>query len=194
MRGARGSIQLFSLGGTITQGPGGTLKPASLIRMATWLPGDVAVRGVAAELVDAPVHIEEALAKPGCIGVVVAMDFGDLVWLLGKLSPVESRSLSPIVLTGASIAPRLAGTDAPGNIAEAIRVACDENARGLGVLVVAQGRVHAASEVRFVPGETIQPLRSEPFGPIGLVSVHGVEIVRRPGDRHGAGGGVAGAG
>ncbi len=180
MHGARGFIQLLSLGGTIAQGPAGTLKPASLIKMARTLPPDIPVRGTDANLTDAPDRIAEVLGQPGCLGVVVALNFSGIESLIRELGAMSTPNVVPIVLTGAAIPPRSAGTDAPGNITDAIRVVCDRAAQGLGVLVVAQGRIHAAAEVGFGSIDRGPLPHSEPLGPIGLVTPQGVEIVRRP--------------
>lgn len=180
MHGARGFIQLLSLGGTISQGSGGTLRPSSLIKMARWLPPDIPVRGADATMPMAPDRIVEALNQSGCIGVVVALDLSGIESLIRELGSTSTPNVVPIILTGAVIPPRSAGTDAPGNIADALRVACDPATRGLGVLVVVQGRIHAGAEVRFGSIDRGQLPHSEPLGPIGLVTPQGVEIVRRP--------------
>ena len=148
--------------------------------MSRWLPADIPVRGTDSILNEAPDRIAEAIAEPGCLGVVVAMDFSVSAELLSRLGSNTTPIPIPIVLTGAVIPPRSAGTDAPGNIADAIRVVCVEETESLGVLLVAEGRIHAAGEVRFEIGTRGLVPSSGPLGPIGLVSPKGVEIVRRP--------------
>lgn len=177
MRGARGYIQLLSGGGTIARGPSGVLRPASLIRTARWLPAEIPVRGdeLGAEGAE---RVRAAAAETGCLGVVVTLEFAEMGALLRGLG--DGPGAGMVVLTGALVAPGVAGTDGPGNVGDAIRVACDEGARGLGVLVVAGGRIHAGAEVVWTLGERGGRVHSEPCGPVGLVTPRGVEIVRRP--------------
>lgn len=180
MRQSRGYIQLLAGDGAARQGHGGRLRPASLIRMASWLPADLPVRGGELDLSEAPARIRSAAEHVGCLGVVVSLGFDDLERVIRGLEALPALGGATIVLTGATIPPRSQGTDAPGNMGDAIRVACDDSARGMGVLVVAGGRIHAGSEVRYTPTEQGPRLRSEPLGPIGLVTPRGVEMVRGP--------------
>ncbi len=177
---AHGHIELFSLGGTITHGSSGTLRPASLIKMSRWLPDRIPVRGTQLALPEAPDRIRKALDQPHCLGVVVALGLGDIESLSHRLGSLTTPNTGCVVLTGAATPPRSQGTDAPGNIADALRVVCDETARALGVLIVVQGRIFAGSEIRYAPDHRGHALHAEPLGPIGMVTARGVEIVRRP--------------
>lgn len=187
---ARGSVELLSTGGVIAQGSAGRLRPASLVRMSPWLPLGVPVRGSDCEVALAPARIRGLLGQDSCLGVVVGSELGEIPGLIGALGHELGNPAKPVVLTGARVPVHRVGTDAPGNVADAIRVALSAEAWGLGVLVVLGGRVHAGAEIAFEAGDGAGLVRSEPWGPIGLVSERGVEIVRRPI----AGPGVAGPG
>lgn len=180
MLGVRGFLQLYSVGGVIAQGPGGRLRPASLVRMSRWLPEGIPVKGDDLDAEGAADRIARSAGEARCLGVVVALEIAAIGSQALEIGAVLSAGAGTIVLTGARVPMHRVGTDAPGNIADAIRVACEAGARGLGVLVVLGGRVHAGSEVVCEDAEGGARVRSEPWGPIGLVSERGVEIVRRP--------------
>lgn len=185
-----GSVELISTGGVLAQGSAGRLRPASLVRMSPWLPAGVPVRGSDCELSASPARIRELLGQASCLGVVVGAELGEIPGLIAALGRELGNPARPVVVTGARVPMHRVGTDAPGNVADAIRVVLSAKAQGLGVLVVLGGRVHAGAEVVFEMGNGADPVRSEPWGPIGLVSERGAEIVRRPI----VGVGVAGAG
>jgi L-asparaginase len=56
--------------------------------------------------------------------------------------------------------------DGPGNLRSAVRVAADDSARGLGVLVVMNDQLIAASEATKTHTELTDTFQSRDFGPL----------------------------
>ncbi|MGA1368574.1 MAG: asparaginase [Blastocatellia bacterium] len=70
--------------------------------------------------------------------------------------------------------------DGPANLRAAFRVALSPDAAGLGVLVVMNDQILAASEVVKTHTESTDTFQSRDFGPLGLVDKDRVLVVRRP--------------
>ncbi|WP_170985055.1 asparaginase domain-containing protein [Roseomonas sp. AR75] len=118
-------------------------------------------------LVDVAQRIEDALAA-GCDGAIVvqgAETIEESAFLLDLLV----GGPKPVVVTPIPRGTALSGAPIAGSLLAAARVAASEEARDLGTLVVAQGRIHAARFVRDVGSGAAAWLRSELFGPIGAL-------------------------
>jgi L-asparaginase len=87
---------------------------------------------------------------------------------------------SPVVVTGAMRNPTLPGDDGPVNLLDAIRVAASPASRGLGVLVVMNGTIHAARDVAKVHASRVDAFQSPEFGPLGAIDEDHVFYARRP--------------
>lgn len=85
----------------------------------------------------------------------------------------------PVVVTGAMRHPDLPGSDGPANLMAAMRTAADASASDLGVLVVMNDEVHAASFVRKVHTSSPAAFASYP-GPLGWVSEGRPHLMLRP--------------
>lgn len=184
-------MALLATGGTIAQGPAGRLGAKSLIRMAaagalglpeTHVLGiDVADRHSSRADTPAMESLAEAardaLDHPGCLGVVVTHGTDTLEEAAFALDLLVDDE-RPVVITGAMIPPRIPGTDAPGNIAEAVAVALAPAARSRGVLVALHHRIHAPAEVRKRSTAGKDAFDSGARGPIGWIGPGVVEIVR----------------
>jgi L-asparaginase len=73
---------------------------------------------------------------------------------------------TPVVFTGAMRNPSLASPDGPGNLLTAIRTARSADARGRGVLVAFNDRIHAARHVTKTNSMNLDTFRSPEFGPL----------------------------
>jgi L-asparaginase len=86
----------------------------------------------------------------------------------------------PVVFTGAQRAADEPDTDGPRNLANAIRVAREQAARGRGATIAFAGEVHAAREARKVDTGALRAFDSPGYGPIGHVDGDRVRFRRRP--------------
>src|SRR4051812_37213426 len=86
----------------------------------------------------------------------------------------------PIVLTGAMRLANAPGADGPANLLNAVRVAVDPAARGLGTVVVFNDEIHAAQFVRKTHTSNPAAFRSPGAGPLGAVSEGVVHVWARP--------------
>jgi L-asparaginase len=89
----------------------------------------------------------------------------------------------PVVFVGAMRNSSELSWDGPGNLCSAVRVAADERARDLGVLVVMNDQLLAAAEATKTHTEATDTFQSRDFGPLGLVDKDRVIVTRRPAQR-----------
>jgi L-asparaginase len=90
----------------------------------------------------------------------------------------------PVVLVGAQRPSSALSSDAGMNLVNAIRVAADPAARGLGVLVVLNDEIHAAREVTKTSTLRLQTFRTPDFGVLGHADGDAVAFYRHPVRRH----------
>jgi L-asparaginase len=86
---------------------------------------------------------------------------------------------APIVFTGAMRPASAPGADGPANLFDAVTVAAEPDAAGLGVLVAFAGRVHGARGVRKVDSTAPDAFDSPRLGPLGRVQEGRARISRR---------------
>jgi L-asparaginase len=86
----------------------------------------------------------------------------------------------PLVVTGAMRTPGTPGADGPANLLAAVATAASPDARGLGVLVVLNDQVHAASFARKEHTTRVDTFRSPVAGPLGFISERRATILLRP--------------
>lgn len=122
--------------------------------------------------------VRRAMEEEGFQGVVVSMGTNileeaaymfDLTWA-GK---------EPVVVTGALRNPSLLSSDASINIYNAVAIAADEQARGMGVLVALGGEVHAARDVTKTQTQSVTTFQSPGLGPLGRVNNGRLSLYRR---------------
>lgn len=85
----------------------------------------------------------------------------------------------PIIVTGAMRSSNELGSDGLSNYQSAIRVASCEEAHGKGTLVVMNDEIHTARYVTKTHATNVATFRSPTFGPIGLVTKHGIRFYQQ---------------
>ncbi len=96
------------------------------------------------------------------------------------LADLVHDSATPVVFTGAQRGADHPAPDGPDNIRDAVLVAADPAARGLGVLVVFGGAVFAARGVRKQHSIALAAFAARGGGPIGHVVQGSVRLTARP--------------
>lgn len=86
----------------------------------------------------------------------------------------------PIVLTGAMRSSNELGADGVYNLVEAVRVACNNQAREKGVLVVMNDEIHQAYNITKTSTSSVNTFQSPQYGPIGLITKKTVIIQHQP--------------
>ena len=122
-------------------------------------------------------RIDERLSE-GVSGVVVVQGTDTMEETAFALDLLVGSS-RPVVVTGAMRHPDLPGSDGPANLIAALRTAADAASCDLGVLVVMNDQVHAASLVRKVHTSSPAAFVSHP-GPLGWVSEGRPRLMLRP--------------
>jgi L-asparaginase len=111
-------------------------------------------------------------------GVVVAHGT-DTLEEVALLCDLLYAGEAPIVFTGAMRPASAPGADGPANLLDAVTVAGEPEAAGLGVLVAFAGRVHAARAARKVDSTAPDAFASPRLGPVGRVQEGRARISRR---------------
>ena len=140
--------------------------PSTSIEPSHWLELNERIHSLVAE-------------DPALDGIVLTHGTATLeetAYFLGLVLKVDR----PVVVTGAQRPATGLGTDAFLNIVNALRVAGNEAARGLGVLVMLNDEVHAAREVAKTSTQRLQTFRTPDFGALGHVDEDAVSIYRHP--------------
>ena len=184
-------VHLIGTGGTISGGAGGPLNAADL-RAA--LPDLASVASVTTEdfvrIGSSRMHpqlqfrlaerIAEVFAeRPGLAGIVVTHGTDSLeetAFLLDILLPAGP----PVIFAAAQRPPRYSDSDGPRNLIDAIRVASSGRTHGLGVLVVLNGQIHAAREVKKTHSIALHAFASPDTGPVGAVDEGEVLVFTTP--------------
>jgi L-asparaginase len=86
----------------------------------------------------------------------------------------------PVVFTGAQHAADKPHTDGPGNIADSIRLAASDEARGLGVMICFEQEFHAARDVTKSHASRTDSFISAEHGKLGEVDGDCIVVHRRP--------------
>jgi L-asparaginase len=124
-------------------------------------------------------RIGEVLQDPGCDGVVVTHGT-DTMEESAYMADLVVQSDKPIVFTGAQRAADEPNPDGPRNIANSIRLAASEDARGLGALVCFEQEFHAARDVTKSHTSRVDTFISAEHGKLGEVDGDRIIIHRKP--------------
>lgn len=112
--------------------------------------------------------VEAQLADASIVGAVVTHGTDTLEETAYLLDLVIATS-KPIVFVGAMRNSSELSWDGPENLRAAVRVAIDEGARNLGVVVVMNAQIIAAAEATKTHTEAPDTFQSRDFGPLGFV-------------------------
>ncbi|PRZ33562.1 L-asparaginase [Antricoccus suffuscus] len=116
----------------------------------------------------------------GAVGVVVTQGTDSLEETAFVLAMLHDRP-EPVIVTGAMRNPTLPGADGPANLLAAVQVACSEQSRDLGAVVVFNDEIHDPVFVRKSHTSSPATFTSGPAaGPIGWVSEGDVVLPHRP--------------
>lgn len=122
------------------------------------------------------------LADPRCDGVVVTHGT-DTMEESAYLADLLVEGDKPVVFTGAQRNAGMPDTDGPRNLADAVRVAASDAARGLGAVICFEGEIHAARDVTKTHTSRVDTFRSGEHGKLGEVDDGTVSVHRRPAAR-----------
>ena len=116
---------------------------------------------------------------PDAAGIVVGHGTATLEETAFFLSLTHKLPV-PIVVVGAQRPSSGLSSDAGANLANAIRVAADPGARGLGALVLLNDEINAARDVTKTSTGRMQTFRSADFGCLGQADGDRIAWYRRP--------------
>lgn len=119
------------------------------------------------------------LQKVGVSGVVITQGtdtIEETAWALDLLLNSEM----PVVVTGAMRNPSVPSSDGPANLLASVQVAGNQEARGLGTLVVFNDEIHAARFVSKTHTSNTATFQSPGLGKLGWVIENDVRILLRP--------------
>ncbi len=193
-------VSVFSLGGTIAMGAATSGKGVSLSHSAEMLIAALPALADIAEIEaqsfrqlpspDITIADLEALAREinrrfddGVRGVVVTQGTDTIeesAFVIDRLV----QSDAPVVFTGAMRNPTMPGPDGPANLYHAVLTALDQQARGIGTMVVMNDEIHAARYVQKLHTTSPAAFDSSPAGAIGWIIENQARIVTRPGGRY----------
>jgi L-asparaginase len=131
-----------------------------------------------ADVLDIARSVSRGAERPDVDGVVVVQGT-DLLEETAFALDLLIEAGKPLVLVGAMRAAEDPGSDAQGNLRDAVRVAATPAAAGSGAVVVAAGEVHAAGDVVKAHSTSLDAFASPNAGPLGTVSGAGLELRRR---------------
>jgi L-asparaginase len=130
-------------------------------------------------MMDLSLQVRETLSRPDIDGVVVTHGT-DTLEETAYLLDLTIAGAKPVAFVGAMRTSTELGWDGPSNLLSAMRVAADDSARELGVVVVMNETVLAASEATKTHTESFDAFQSPEFGPLGVVDKADVIIKRAP--------------
>lgn len=125
----------------------------------------------------------EALARLEVAGAVITAGTG-IIEEGSYLCDLVNRTDKPIVWTGAQFSADMWDSDGRRNLLNAVRVAAEPAARGLGAVVCFNQEVHAARDVAKLHKTNLSTFTSLDLGILGRTDEDRVVIARRPTLRH----------
>lgn len=86
----------------------------------------------------------------------------------------------PVIITGAMRSINEIGSDGLYNFISSVRVACSNEAKGKGVLVVLNDEIHTAANVTKTHTSNVSTFQSPQYGPIGIVTKQDILFHHKP--------------
>ncbi len=118
------------------------------------------------------------LAAPDVDGVVITHGT-DTLEETAYLLDLTLQSPKPVAVTGAVRGPTVPVYDGMANLVSAIRVAMQSDVRSMGVMVVFNDQIFAASEVQQMHSNAINCFDAPGYGPLGSIEGNRVWLQRR---------------
>lgn len=191
----RATVRLIATGGTIANHPDGRLTADELIALVPTAERFARIETEQfANLPSSSLTVRHWLrlanrlnrlfaARRDLTGVVVTSGTDTLEETAYFLN-LTVRTDRPVVVAGAMRPPGAPGYDGAANLLDSIRVAAAPATRGRGVVVVLNGEIHAARDVRKTHAQRLDSFDSGRRGVLGVVDADRIEYYRRPGRRH----------
>lgn len=126
--------------------------------------------------------IEQYIGEHSIEGVVITHGTDTLEETAYFLDLTIDTSI-PIVLTGAMRSSNEIGSDGLYNLVCAVQVACSDDAKDKGVLVVLNDEIHTAENVTKTHASNVSTFQSPQYGPIGFISKSIVHFHHSPNHR-----------
>ncbi len=191
----RPTVRVIATGGTIANHRDGRLTVDELVALVPELDRHATVETEQfANLESSSITTEQWLAlarrinslfreRSDLVGIVVTSGTDTLEETAYFLN-LTVRSDRPVAVVGAMRTPDDTGYDGAANLLHAVRVAAAPVTRGRGVVVVLNGEIHAAREVRKTHAQRLDTFDSGSYGLLGVVDDDTIVYYRRPGRRH----------
>jgi len=189
-------VFLFATGGTISNrtSGGGRLTVEELIKSIPNLDRRAAVEGeqfsnVASGAVtmdqwlDLGRRVNERFKKDAGLSGVVVTSGTDTLEELAFFLHLTVRDPRPVVVVGSMRNPSTLGYEGAANLEDAVRVAADPAARGMGALVVLNDEIHSAREATKTDARLLNTFNSRNYGAVGTIFDR-VYFFRKPLRRH----------
>ncbi len=128
-------------------------------------------------------RVQTLLSEKGVDGVVITHGT-DTMEESAYFLDLVIKSHKPIVMVGAMRNADSLSADGPLNLYNAIALACSQEARGKGVLVLMDENIHAAREVSKTNTTSVATFKSPNSGPLGQVLYGHVRFYMQPLRKH----------
>ena len=132
-----------------------------------------------ADLVKLAAAMDAALARPDVDGAVLIQGTNNLEETAFFLT-LTLATEKPVVVTGAQRPFTALSTDGPANLIDAMRVATNAEARGKGVLVVANNEIYSARDVTKTSTYRVHTFRGRDLGPLGFADADRIAFFHAP--------------
>jgi L-asparaginase len=181
-------VRLLAAGGTIAMQGERAVPALDAQQLIDQLPAATEIRAESVlSLPSAQMTLEQALelakravgAAAGGEGVVITTGT-DTMEEVAVLCSMLHGADAPIVITGANRPASVPGADGPANLIDAVALAREPRAEGLGVVVVFGGEIHAGMTVRKVDSTGPAAFGSPGAGPLGRIVEQRVWLHARP--------------